>query len=401
VRVRRRKGRITVPPLSDDERARLLDAASHYVAAVERCHGRTQGELLAACDEHPSVATDFKLLRGLRKLLFDRCTFAPASGIEPRSARKVVFGLAAQQRRASAATFDATAILTDAARLLAGDAALPQLTATDVEAALFADLHENQRLAAFEALDAAALVRTYELAQHQAVLLRALRVVVKLRADTAGLRSFFRRLKFRRLLYTAQREDDGAYRIEIDGPFSLFRAVTQYGLQLALMLPALDESGAWELDADVRWGSDEEPSRFHLVGRAPTALAAAEARLPDDVALLAQRFEKLATGWKVSAACDLLDLPGVGLSIPDLVFTHEGSGRRVYLEVMGYWSRAAVWRRVELVQAGLEVPIIFAVSARLRVSEAVLDDALPGQLYVYKGVMSAAAIAERLAAHQP
>jgi hypothetical protein len=32
----------------------------------------------------------------------------------------------------------------------------------------------------------------------------------------------------------------------------------------------------------------------------------------------------------------------------------------------------------------------------LRVSEEVLDPELPGQLYVYKGVMNAAVIAERL-----
>jgi len=63
---------------------------------------------------------------------------------------------------------------------------------------------------------------------------------------------------------------------------------------------------------------------------------------------------------------------------------------------MGYWSRAAVWKRVELVQAGLRERILFAVSSRLRVSEDVLDGALPGALYVYKQTMSARVIAERL-----
>ena len=81
--------------------------------------------------------------------------------------------------------------------------------------------------------------------------------------------------------------------------------------------------------------------------------------------------------------------------MPDLVFTH-GDGRRVYLEVLGFWSRAAVWRRVELVEAGLSERILFAVSERLRVSEEVLDAELPGQLYVYKGVISAATVANRL-----
>ena len=41
----------------------------------------------------------------------------------------------------------------------------------------------------------------------------------------------------------------------------------------------------------------------------------------------------------------------------------------------------------DLVEAGLPEPIIFAVSSKLRVSEEVLDDDLPGSLYVYKGTM--------------
>jgi hypothetical protein len=64
--------------------------------------------------------------------------------------------------------------------------------------------------------------------------------------------------------------------------------------------------------------------------------------------------------------------------------------------VLGYWSREAVWRRVELVEQGLGERILFAVSSRLRVSEAVLDAESPGALYVYKGVMSARSIERKL-----
>ena len=55
-----------------------------------------------------------------------------------------------------------------------------------------------------------------------------------------------------------------------------------------------------------------------------------------------------------------------------------------------------MWKRVELVRAGLAERILFAVGARLRVSEDVLDEDLPGALYVYKQTMSARIVAERL-----
>ena len=390
VRVRRRAGRITVPPLRDAERERLLRAAEHYLALAAAHVDQTRGELESAWDRVPHTATDYKLLKGLRKLVRDRCTFEVPEGIDARALRQRVFRRAAATRRAleDDGAFDRQPVI-------AAVGAEVALAPDEVDAALFADLKQNHRLIALDPISAPALVDAFELCQQQAVLLRAASVVVKLSgADAAAYRALFRRLKFHRLLHRIERESDG-YRIEIDGPFSLFQSVTKYGLQLALLLPALRQCGNWALDADIRWGKERQPLRFHLEGDQATAAGAA-ARLPDDVVRLRDGFERLQTPWTVEVADDLLDLPGVGLCVPDLVFVHRQSGACVFLEVLGYWSREAVWRRVELVQAGLPQPIIFAVSDRLRVSEAVLDDDLPGQLLVYKGVIHAGAVAERL-----
>ena len=69
----------------------------------------------------------------------------------------------------------------------------------------------------------------------------------------------------------------------------------------------------------------------------------------------------------------------------------DGDARAVYLEVLGYWSRDAVWRRVELVQAGLAERILFAVERNACASaKRSSTRTLPGALYVYKRTMSAA-----------
>jgi hypothetical protein len=83
------------------------------------------------------------------------------------------------------------------------------------------------------------------------------------------------------------------------------------------------------------------------------------------------------------------------LIVPDLIFTRKG-GARVLLEVLGHWSRDAVWRRVEIVEKKIAPPIVFAVSSRLRVSEAALGDDVPAALYVYKGTLSAKAVLEKI-----
>jgi predicted nuclease of restriction endonuclease-like RecB superfamily len=132
--------------------------------------------------------------------------------------------------------------------------------------------------------------------------------------------------------------------------------------------------------------------------RAAVAADPERPALPDEIAALLVRLAAREEGpWVAAPATVILDLPGAGLCVPDLVFTpRRGRGAPVYLEVLGFWSREAVWRRVELVERGLPHRILFAVSKHLRVSEAALDDELPGSLYVYARTLDARAILERV-----
>ena len=324
VRVRRRAGRISATPLRRAERERLLAVAEAYVAAARDGIGGTRGEFEAACDDVPSAATDYKLVKGLRKLVRDRCAFEVRDDVDPPALRRQVFAQAAEARR----DLDDAAVFDRDAAIAAGADGF-DVPAGNVPDALFADLKANHLLKTFDAISGPALVEAYELAQQQAILLRAVRVVITFRRpDPGGFRLFFRRLKFHRLLYTATRLPDGDCRIEIDGPFSLFQSVTTYGLQLALLLPVLPACGPrWELEADIRWGSDRQPLEFRIEGDPQADAIDDDFRLPDEVARLHDQFRRMRTSWKVEVAHDLLDLPGVGLCIPDLVFAHEADGR--------------------------------------------------------------------------
>ncbi len=396
VRVRVRKGELSIRQLDDKARARLRPAVEHYVAVLRGGVGRTLEAIEDALGEVDVPPRDIKTAQGLEKLLMDRCTFAMDEGVDPPDLRAAVFTRAAAARRVATreAPFDRMAVLAEVA-------AERETTVESIEDGLFADLKQYQKLQSFDVIEADALLDRYDIEQAKAVLLRATKLTVDVQfADAGAARQFFRRLKFRRLLYRLARRPDGRYHIEIEGPFGLFQSSTRYGLQLALMLPALYEAAQFALEAEVCWFKDRDPVIFRLDGGAGDDGARKRTRLPDDVRQLVKRFKALDCGWSVRSARRILDLPGVGLCVPDLVFTHDESGDRVYLEVMGYWSRKAVWDRVDLVEGGLGEPIIFALSSRLRVSEKVLDHELPGELYVYKGVMSARIIAERLDARR-
>lgn len=391
VPVQRRGDTLQVRAIPQAQRDRLLVAARAFVEILAGHQGRSHRELEQLWDDIESDPMDFKLLKGLRKLLEDRSTFEIPEGLDAPALRRAVFSTAARHRRELPEdhALDVGLVLAQAAPDFAGREG-------SRESWLFGDLHEHQILTKFDPIDAVTLVTTYEWALKQAVLLRAVQVTVVLHArETEGLRRLFRQLRFRRLLYTIQRRDEGGYTIQIDGPFSLFQSVTSYGLGLALLLPTLDLCGPWSLDAQVRWEKGKRLHSYHLEGKQSTTGDEGPG-LPEDLVTLVTRVGKASRGWTASPAEEILDLPGLGLCIPDLVFRHPKSRDPFYLEVMGYWSRDAVWKRVELVEAGLPHHILFAVSSRLRVSEKVLDGELPGQLYVYKGTMIAGEILDRL-----
>jgi len=216
-------------------------------------------------------------------------------------------------------------------------------TADAIEAGLYGDRPARQRLLTVDVRPPASLAAGFELAEAQAVLLRATRVVASVRARDAGTyRQLFRTLKFLRLLPVVAASGDGGYTIALDGPLSLFQGGTRYGLQLGLALPAIAACDRWSIEADVRWGNDRRPLRFRVGGAAVPAGAVESPPLPDELAAFVTAFERLDSGWRVDREPAVLDLPGAGMCVPDLAFVRARDGARVHFELLGFWSREAV-----------------------------------------------------------
>ncbi len=390
VRGTRRGERLHVSRPTGKRRKRALDIAEASCALITALIGQPRDEVEAALKSVPIQANDQILARGLHKLLLDKCVFEVAEGPDPRRLRELLFLEASAARMALA---DDERL--DDAALRARVAASVDIPAEALDAALYADLKGTHLLMEAPDETGEALLSRYDLALEQAVLLRAERVSVHLQStDSESLRRVLRACKFRRLLWRLVREEAG-WRLELDGPVSLLRSSTRYGLQLALVLPVLRDCDRFHLRAAVRWGKKRMPLTYQLEGGRRRGQKPAPALPPpDDVARLLKDIAKLKPPWQAEAAADVVELPGVGWCVPDIRLTHPEHGE-VWVEVMGYWSRDAVWRRVELVQAGLDRAMVFALSSRLRVSEAVLDEDLPGALYVYKGVMHARRVLER------
>ena len=389
VRVRKKNGALTLPKPSPDAQLRARDLAEQVLLVLSATVGETRTVLEEALNELTSTPQEKKLLSALKKLALDDSTFDGNAAADAPSLRREVFSRAAMVRTnlAIGAQFDRSAVLAEAAAALG-------LTVEVVEAGLYSDLRSAERLLKAPAYDADGLLARHARAEVQAVLLCSVRVVVDVRCASADqYRVLFQKLKFRQLLFKMAAREAGGYRIEIDGPYSLFESVTKYGMELALLLPALEACDSVKLTADLRWGKKRDKLTFALDLAHDNTNEPSPPR--DEIQALLEAFAEVEP-WRAELAREVLELPGIGLCVPDLCFTHQGTGELVLCEVLGFWNREAVWRRIELVERGLATKIVFVVSARLRVSEEVLDGAESAALYVYKGTINPKALARKL-----
>lgn len=391
VRATRRQGRLLPRYLSAKDRERLLPIAEALIATYGSLVGGSRGELDEAAAAIPHGARDRAVVAGLRKLCDDRTELEQDSPLEPEAARWATFTTAAAAHRSSAG-FAREAVLVEAAAKLG---APPDV----LERSLFADLRDAQIVKSFQPVAPAELLAHYDVALLQAVLLRATQLVLTFKdSRPSAVRELFRAARFHGLLYVVERAPKGGWRMTLDGPFSLFDSVQKYGLRLGLFLTTALTLQSFELSGTVLWGPEKTPLEIGL--SASDGLAAprgSRAYERPEVSALKSAFEALRSPWEVSDNDHVVVARDGVAFVPDLSFCSRQTGEQVFLEVFGFWSRAAVWRRVEQIRAGLPARLVLAVSKGARVSEEVLDEAEGGScLYVFRSAISAKEVLRRL-----
>src|SRR5690606_9315705 len=111
------------------------------------------------------------------------------------------------------------------------------------------------------------------------------------------------------------------YRIEIEGPFSLFEALTKYGLQFSLVLPVLLECSRGKLTADLRLGKERRELKFEKTWDrskrtgADQALAACHSGCPlrPEVVWLRATLQTKMDQWTVETCAERLHIPTEGV----------------------------------------------------------------------------------------
>lgn len=393
------RGRELVPRWVDPTAAAPLRRAGALLDLLrEAVEGRwTRGQVEEEITDLVGDGRDHRLVRGLAKLLVDKTVFGVSSPVTPRELRAEVF-----RRAREVGPLALERSLLDrpvAEEVLAEVGAAHGLTAGQVAEALYADLRTAQRVESAQLPSSPeALLQRYNVALVQGLLLRALEVRVHLTAPSPPrLRQLFRYVKFHQLMHDVRRVGSEV-QVVLDGPTSVLTQSTRYGKQLATFFPAvLLQDPPWSVEATVLWTKAQHRKRLALTDALGLVSHYRDtgAWVAQEATWFQERFTALGSEWDLSDAVEPVDLGGRALVMPD--FRLEREGRVAWLEIVGFWRRDYLERRLELLERYGPGNLILALSTKL-VTEEVGE--LPGEVVPFARVVPARdvlAAAERVA----
>lgn len=396
VRVRFARDHI-IPMYLDVADAQWLEVAEQLLSLFRSSERIARGKLEAEIDELFGELPQPLIHNGLAKLLEDRCEFEVEAALPPEEVRDAVFRAAAKQRQATLEQIGTTFSRNEIVRIVAAEL---NAEAEQVEASMFADLKSEQRLTQFKDTTAERLLERYNVALAQSILLRSTGVEIILSGETpARYRQIFRQIKFHRLICNIELVKAKTYRLDLDGPLSLFSATQKYGLQLALFLPTLLLCKKFELTAKLRWGVEKKAKIFHLSAKDGLVSHQLEtaAYIPPEVTMFVDLFKKKIDAWELSEETEIIPL-GKNVWIPDYRLIHRATGQVVLLDILGFWRRSSAERHLAMLKEHAGSPFIVALSNQLNVEEGELEG-LPDNVVRFRNMPlpdEVAKLAERL-----
>ena len=299
-------------------------------------------------------------MRGLIKLLADRCEFETSAPAAPEEIRRKVF---LEARKFQPVTPDSA----EREKVLETVAAEFETNADAIFNHLYADLSFQQKLISFESIAPKDLLDRYNLAQAQALLYKCveLRILVA-PSNAANYRQIFGAIKRFGLIHLVRGNAASGYEITLTGAASLFNRSQKYGIRMAVFLPALLLCANWKMSAEI--SQKEKGNAFYELTSEQTELLSCYYDEPEyenpDLQKFFKAWEKNDAGWRLSESRQVVDL-GKTAFVPDAILTSPDD-KAVYLDVLGFWTPKSLQKRLAEFEAANFTRFILAASHELR-----------------------------------
>jgi predicted nuclease of restriction endonuclease-like RecB superfamily len=426
LRVKTSKGEIIPLFCSEENKSRHLELAKVIInefeeSAASREKKKILNERISFLERN---FDDYRLVRGLSTLLERRCQFITTMSqraencenlLSPVDIRRLLWE--ESSRRGFA--------LTESRREEILSAISPKLKAspTFIVQSIWSDLDENMILELFDSVSPEELLGWYDLSLLQTLLFTCTRLEFSVKGG-ANWKNILRKVKRLGLMYNLREQmtasenadtenvylgksrehlyhvntknnsnHDSELICSIDGPVSLFKLTDRYGTSIAKLIPFIISSSWWYLSAsivrktmsgkkiyefktsssDLQQRNLREPSRNYKNKNNNNNINSRLTSSYFDSSVeekFAIRFEHLANRWKIKREPDPLIVANGVAFIPDFLF--EKYGRKVYLEIVGFWTKEYLEKKFQKVSDILHnsnVDLFVAVDEELSCSK--------------------------------
>jgi predicted nuclease of restriction endonuclease-like RecB superfamily len=183
--------------------------------------------------------------------------------------------------------------------------------------------------------------------------------------DVAGYRQLFSAIKRYDLIHTIRGSAGAGYEVVLSGPVSLFHRSQKYGIRMAVFLPALLQCNAWRMRAEIE--TKRGKAFFELSSEQKNLPVRTEASWTGNGELLEKfltAWARLQSLWRAEKCLEVLDLGGMAF-VPDAVLK-DATGRKVYVELFGFWTPHYLKDRLEEFARGGFTKFVLLVSEELR-----------------------------------
>ena len=337
---------------------------------------------------------DYKLVRGFFALLERRSIFRPlntsSSNATPTLIRQKLFEESSKQGWA----------LSDSQRqdIIQKVANQMHISSEDIETIMWSDKDENLVLTQFDVINPKDLILWYNLSLFQTLLFKCTKLEFYVKGGLYW-KQVLRNVKKYGLMYNLEyyAKDNGANEDEkedsikciLEGPLSLFKMTDRYGTSMAKLLPSIVGTPTWKINGSIVKKTDDGQKiySFELSNKNTKEFLRSTIDSPyqnddDSVydssteAAFAKRFHQHFDqndkfGWKISREPDPLIADGKAM-IPDFLF--ERFGRKVYFEIVGFWTREYLERKAAKLKVLFDdnnknIDLLVAVNSELACSQ--------------------------------
>lgn len=370
--------------------------------------------------------TDYKFIRGICHLLEQRCVYSsyvlPNATITYNSNDSTINAIYLRKdifEESSRSGYPVTEI--ERRNILQKAALKNNLTIQELELAMWNDLDKNKYLKSFDSLTSLQLVAWYNISILQTLLLNCVKLEFSVyggynwkkilhKIKQLGLMYYLHgetnpksitdnQLKDQNILYA--NDNDKKIICTVDGPLSILRLTDRYGLAIAKLISLIIFTEGWSINATILRKSVSGTKKTYNF-----RLSNGDENLPifdaSDITLnspcrsqtnaigsfnntndifdsnvekkFIDKFHTFSTNWKLSREPDPLILSDGKAFIPDFLF--EKCGVKVYFEIVGFWTRDYLKRKLEKIKdlstnivTGPDIDLLIAANMDNYISE--------------------------------